>query len=51
MRDGEELGSVLLYSYDVRAADENFPLGPLPGTRGFRLPISALSLHRGMNSH
>ena len=37
-------------SYDVRAADENSQVQPLPGTRNFSLSVSHLTTHGGLDS-
>lgn len=47
---GRGVGSALLSSYYVRAADENSHVQPLPGTRGLDLPFSTLTLQGCIDS-
>ena len=44
------MGRVLLSTYDVRAADENSHVQPLPGTRNLSLSVSHLTTHGGLDS-
>ena len=46
----ERVGSVLLSSYAIRAADENSHVQPLPGTRNLSLSVSHLTINGGLDS-